>query len=82
MNKCNRYLIVANRDVPIDSIEEVSFTATQTTARNYTSRIQNPGCIRKKLSNSVTFPTHSPLVPSDCRNRTTSEDHKLLTVLL
>ena len=26
----NRYLNVANRSVPIDSIEEVSFTATQT----------------------------------------------------
>ena len=33
----NRYLNVANRSVPIDSIEEVSFTATQTSLRIFAS---------------------------------------------
>ena len=57
MNNCNRSLNVANRDVPIDSIEEVSFSATNYIGKIY-FKIPNSGIhLDIIISHSVTFPT-------------------------
>ena len=53
----NRYLNVANRSVPIDSIEEVSFTATQTSLRIFASTPwEKSGLHMYSNHNLVSFP--------------------------
>ena len=56
----NRYLNVANRSVPIDSIEEVSFTATQTSLRIFASTPWGKSGLHMYSNhNLVSFPNSS-----------------------
>ena len=60
----NRYLNVANRSVPIDSIEEVSFTATQTSLRIFASTPwEKSGLHMYSNHNLVSFPNTYFLTP-------------------